>query len=344
MEMMGLWLFGGSEIKKFIIFKLLFLFAIVWKKFKYSTVMNLQTTFLGQTFKNPLVTASGILGVTADSEGDVIRHGAGGITTKSIHLHPRKGHKNPTVLELGEETGMINAVGLSGEGIDSASEEYVRFKEKYPDIPLIVNIFGGTVEEFGEVAKRASNTVADIIEVNISCPNVEDEFGIPFSCDTGAVQQVTREVKKYCPNKPVVLKLSPNVPNIGKIARAVEEAGADGICAINTVGPGMVIDPYMRSPVLSNKVGGVSGRAIKPIALKCIWDIHKAVKIPIIGTGGAETGLDAIEMIMAGATLIGIGTGVYSRGIEVFSKVQAEMMEFMNGESIKNLDEIRGII
>lgn len=306
--------------------------------------MTLQTTFLGQIFKNPLVTASGILGVTADSEGDVIKNGAGGITTKSIHLDPRKGHKNPTVLELGEETGMINAVGLSGEGIDSASGEYVRFKEKYPEIPLIVNIFGGTVEEFGEVAKKANNTVADIIEVNISCPNVEDEFGIPFSCDPHAAQEVTSIVKKYCPNKPIVLKLSPNVPNIGKIARAVEEAGADGICAINTVGPGMVIDPYMRSPVLSNKVGGVSGKAIKPIALKCIWDIYKSVKIPIIGTGGAETGLDAIEMVMAGATLIGVGTGVYSRGIEVFSKMTEEMQVFMRNEGIEKLDEIRGII
>lgn len=306
--------------------------------------MDLQTQFLGQSFRNPFVTASGVLGVTADSMIDVVRHGAGGVTTKSIHLHPRKGHKNPTVVELGVDVGMINAVGLSGEGINSANEEYSLFKEKSPKTPLIVNIFGGTVEEFGEVAKKASVGVGDIIEVNISCPNVESEFGIPFSCDVSAAQEVTQIVKKYCPNKPIVLKLSPNVPSIGSIARGVEEAGADGICAINTLGPGMIIDPFVRAPVLANKVGGVSGKAIKPLALKCVWDISRAVSIPIIGTGGMETGLDAIEMIMAGATLVGVGTGVYSRGIDVFAKMEKEMQAFMESEGINNLDEIRAII
>jgi dihydroorotate dehydrogenase (NAD+) catalytic subunit len=306
--------------------------------------MDLQTKFLGQLFRNPFVTASGILGVTADSMADVIRHGAGGVTTKSIHLHPRKGHKNPTVVELGTDIGMINAVGLSGEGIDSANEEYSLFKKENPNIPLIVNIFGGTVEEFGEVAKRASTGVGDIIEVNISCPNVESEFGIPFSCDVSAAQEVTQIVKKNCPNKPIVLKLSPNVPSIGSIAKGVEEAGADGICAINTVGPGMIIDPFVRAPVLANKVGGISGKAIKPLALKCVWDIARAVNIPIIGTGGIETGLDAIEMIMAGATLIGVGTGVYSRGIDVFAKMEKEMKAFMKSERINDLDEIRAIV
>ncbi len=304
----------------------------------------LETVFLGKKFKNPLVNASGVLGVTADCMVDVIKQGAGGVTTKSIHINPRKGHKNPTILGLGKEIGMINAVGLSGEGIKNASEEYSRFKTKLPNVPLIVSIYGGTFEEFEQVAKEAEKTYADIIEVNISCPNVEDEFGRPFACDIISSQKVTEIVKKYCPSKSVVIKLSPNVSSIGTVARAVEEAGADGICAINTIGPGLVIDPYMRCPILSNKVGGVSGPAMKPIALKCVWDIFKAVKIPIIGTGGIETGKDAIEMIMVGATLIGVGTAVYSRGIEVFGKIAKEMEEFMKEEKIKSLDEIRGVI
>ena len=304
----------------------------------------LKTTFLKNSFPNPIVLASGILGVTADGMGDTVHHGIGGITTKSIHIEPRKGHKNPTVVGLGKEVGMINAVGLSGEGIKTAKGEYSRFKEKWPHIPLIVSIFGGTYEEFKQVAIEAETSVADIIEVNISCPNVESEFGIPFASECLPAQKVTEIVKKHCPSKPIVMKLSPNVSNIGIIAKAVEEAGADGVCAINTIGPGMIIDPFMRAPVLANKVGGVSGRAIKPISVKCVWDISRAVKIPIIGTGGIETGLDAIEIIMAGATLVGVGSAVYSRGIEVFGKIAEEMEEFMKAEGISDLSEIRGII
>lgn len=304
----------------------------------------LKTHFLGFDFTNPLVTASGFLGVTADGMADVIRNGAGGVTTKSIHINPRKGHKNPTVLGLGKEVGMINAVGLSGEGIKNASAEYIRFKEQLPNTPLIVSIYGGTHEEFELVAREANQTVADIIEVNISCPNVEDEFGTPFALDCLQASKVTEIVKKHCPSKAIVIKLSPNAPSIARIAKSVEEAGADGICAVNTIGPGLVIDPFLRSPILHNKVGGVSGRAMKPIALKCVWDIAKAVKIPIIGTGGVETGQDAIEMIMVGATLVGVGTAIYSRGIECFGLIAQEMEAFMKAEKIGSLDEIRGII
>jgi len=304
----------------------------------------LTTNFCGFQFSNPVVTASGILGVTADGMEDVIRSGAGGVTTKSIHINPRKGHKNPTIIGLGKDVGMINAVGLSGEGIVNAKAEYERFKEKLPNVPLIVSIYGGTLEEFKQVAAEAENSAADIVEVNISCPNVEDEFGTPFALDCLQAQKVTEIVKKACPSKPIVIKLSPNAQNIGAIAKGCEEAGADGICAINTIGPGMIIDPFLRAPVLQNKVGGVSGRAIKPIALKCVWDIAKQVNIPIIGTGGIETGQDAIEMVMAGATLIGVGSAVYPRGIEVFGKIAEEMEAFMKAEKVQSLDEIRGCI
>ncbi len=306
----------------------------------------LKTNFLNQTFKNPLVTASGILWVTADCMIDVIKRWAGWVTTKSININSRKGHPNPTVLWLWKEIGIINAVGLSGEGIINANEEYIRFKEKC-DAPLIISIFWGTLNEIAEVAKIANTTPADIIEVNISCPNVEDEHGRPFACDLVSAQQATETVKKHCPSKPVVMKLSPNVPNIAMIAKGCEEAGADWICAINTAWPGLVIDPFLRAPILANKVGGLSGKAIKPIAMKAVWDIAKEINIPIIGTGGIETWQDAIEMIMVGATLIWVWTAVYTRDeywAGVYGQIAKEMEEFMKAEKISSLEEIRWII
>ncbi|MEI7511029.1 MAG: dihydroorotate dehydrogenase [Candidatus Peregrinibacteria bacterium] len=302
---------------------------------------NLSTSFCGVSFSNPLVLASGILGVTGDSFHNTVRAGAGGITTKSLWLNAHPGHKNPVM--IGYPLHFLNAVGLSDAGIEKAEEELGQYIPERK-APLIANIVAGSKRDFGEIAERIAALNPDIIEVNISCPNVEDELGKPFACSLLDAAEVTKLVKARTKNIPITIKLSPNVENIAKIAKACEDAGADAITAINTVGPGMRINLEMRSPILSNRVGGVSGPGIFPIALKAVNDIYHAVKIPIIGTGGVMTGEDAIEIIMAGATLVGVGTMVYYRDVSGFAEMTNEMTAWMEKEGVKSLDEIRGCV
>lgn len=301
----------------------------------------LHTSCAGVSFQNPLVLASGVLGVTGDSFHHTIKAGAGGITTKSLWLKNHPGHKNPVM--AGYDSHFINAVGLSDAGIEKAKEE---LGEYIPNrkAPLIANVVAGKKSDFGEIAEEIEKVSPDIIEVNISCPNVEDELGKPFACDISDAAEVTRIVKSRVKNTPVFIKLSPNVSSIGDIAKSCEDAGADGITAVNTYGPGMRISLEMRQPILSNKVGGVSGPGIFPLALKAVNDIYKAVKIPVIATGGVNSGLDAIEMIMAGGTLVGVGTMVYYRDVYGFAEMTKEMEEWMKKEGVKNLDEIRGVV
>lgn len=302
---------------------------------------NLSIEFCGVQFKNPLVLASGVLGVTGDSLRYVIECGAGGVTSKSVWLEPHKGHPNPVV--IANENWMLNAVGLPDGGLEKAMDELGGFI-KTGEAPLIVNIVGGKKSDFLAIAERINAINPELIEVNMSCPNVENEFGKPFACSIIDAVDLTREVKKYFPNTPMAVKLSPNVPNIGEIARACEDAGADAITAINTVGPGMAIDIDLRAPILANKVGGLSGPAIHPIALKCVYDIYRSVKIPIIATGGVLTGRDAIAMMMAGGTLVGVGSATYYRGPEVFGKIAEEMSEWCDANGVKDLTEIIGCI
>jgi len=297
----------------------------------------LNTVFLNKKFSNPLVVASGILGVTASSLKHVVESGAGGVTAKSISIQPRTGHPNPTM--FGTDHFFINAVGLSNPGVDKVVEELKQFKQ-ICNAPLIGSIFAGTPDEFGEVAERLCAAPIDFLEIDISCPNVSKEFGTPFAYDIKAVETITRKVKAKA-NVPISVKLSPNAWNIDEIAVAAEAAGADAITAVNTVS-GMVIDTSARRPILHNKQGGVSGPALFPIALKCVYDIYKKVKIPIIGTGGVTTGEDALAMIMAGATLIGVGSAVYFRKEKTFHDIAKEMEIIMKKENIKSLDEIRG--
>jgi len=301
----------------------------------------LSTIFCGVSFKNPLVLASGVLGVTGESFHHTVKNGAGGITTKSIWLEPHPGHKNPVM--VGYPSHFINAVGLSDAGLEKAKEElglYIPTRKA----PLIANIVAGKKTDFGIIAEEIAKINPDIIEINISCPNVEDEFGKPFACDIIDASDVTRMVKSRVKNIPITVKLSPNVSNIATIAKSCEDAGADAITAINTYGPGMRISIDMRSPILANKVGGVSGPGIFPLAVKAVHDISKSVKIPVIATGGVTTGFDAIEMIMAGGTLVGVGTMVYYRGVEGFAIMTEEMTEWMKKEGVASLDEIRGCV
>lgn len=309
-------------------------------------MIDLSTKIAGVRLENPTILASGILGVTGASMVNMSLSGAGAVTCKSISLHPRKGHHNPIVLSFGP--GLINAVGLSTQGMDEAKNE-LTYAIKNSKSPIIASIFASDIYEFGEVAAAVSKIRPAMIEVNVSCPNVQDEFGMPFGTDAKLTAQVTRIVKKNAKfgsgknsKIPVAVKLSPNVTNIVAIAKAAENAGADAITAINTLGPGIVIDVKTRKAILANKKGGISGPAIKPIAVRCVWDIYNNVDIPIIGTGGINSGNDALEMILAGASAVGIGSAVYYHGPNVFSKITSEMRQIMEENGWTSVRELIG--
>jgi dihydroorotate dehydrogenase (NAD+) catalytic subunit len=235
-------------------------------------------------------------------------------------------------------------VGLANPGLEVEVQELAETKRLLQPLGtvLIASIFADTVENFAKVAAGVVEAGPDLVEVNISCPNVHDEFGTPFSSDASAAAEVTAAVKaKVGDAAPVFVKLSPNVADIASIARAVEAAGADGITAINTLA-GMIIDVHARRPILANRTGGVSGPAILPLALRCVYEIYRAVEIPIIGMGGINSGKDAVAMIMAGATAAGIGSAVYEKGPEVFGRIGSEMVELMAELGYKTVDAMRG--
>lgn len=305
--------------------------------------LNLSVNFCNIHFPNPLILASGILGVTGKSFDYTVQKGAGGITTKSIWKNPHPGHKNPTM--FGTPQYFMNAVGLSDAGIKKATEE---LGEYIPNrkAPLIVNIVGGKKEEFRDIAEAIEEMEhrPDLLEVNISCPNVEDEFGKPFACDIASASEVTKLVREST-NIPFSVKLSPNVFHIGEIAKSVVDAGADAITAINTVGPGMRWNIDLKAPILKNTVGGVSGPAIFPLAVKAVYDIYAAIRetgCPIIATGGVTSGRDALEIMMAGGTLVGVGTAIYYEGDEFWEKATIEMKDWLEKEGVENVGDIIG--
>lgn len=306
------------------------------------TTPDLSLKLCGVRLRNPLVLAAGILGTSAELLVRVAESGAGMVTTKSCGPKPREGHPNPTVLDWGH--GLINAVGLANPGVDEEVEIIAQAKRKLEalGVPLAASIFAETAEGFAQVARKISEARPDFVEVNISCPNVASEFGMPFACDPGDAARVTSAVKEAT-SIPLVVKLSPNVTDIASIAASVEQAGADAIAAINTLGPGMIIDIYSGQPILANKAGGVSGPAIRPVAVRCVYDIYEAVDVPIIGIGGVTDGRDALEMIMAGATAVGIGSAVRHRGLRVLQAVVEGMRAFMVDEGYDNLNELRAM-
>lgn len=302
--------------------------------------MNLNVNFCGISFPNPTVVASGYLGVTGASLANCVRNGAGGVTGKTLFMEERPGHPNPTVLTF--PGGIINAVGLCGEGIRAAYHEFVKYRELAPENPIIGSIGGKNLDELVEVARIMQEYPVDMLELNFSCPNVDDEMGRPIACDPQLTAQATKAVRKVV-KKPISVKLSPNVPNIGLIARQAEAEGADAITAVNTMGPGMLIDIRMRRPILANKVGGVSGQALKPIALRCVYDVYKSVKIPIIATGGIIKGEDAIEMLMAGGTLLGVGSAIAHYDLACFDMITDKIREFMKEEGFSDISELVGL-
>jgi len=289
--------------------------------------------------KSPLVLASGILGLTASSMKRVVDNGCGAVTTKSFNLEARTGHKNPSIVPF--EHGLLNAVGLSNPGVDESVREIIRFKEM-TDAPIFASIFGRTIDEYGQVAEKAVKSKPHLIEVNVSCPNVRSEFGTPFGDVPEDTAEITKLVKQVAGDIPISMKLGPHGPGIARMAMVCEENGADAITAINTVGPGMLIDINVQKPVLSNKTGGVSGPAILPIAVKSVYEVYKNVSIPIIGTGGVTYWQDAIQMILAGASLVSLGTAVYYEGIEVFDQINKGVDAYLKQNGYDSIEDIRG--
>ena len=305
---------------------------------------QLAVSLCGVPFRNPTVLASGILGLSQEVFARLARLGVGGITTKSCSLQPRVGWHNPTIVSF--EYGMINAVGLSNPGVEVMVEEIRTAKAHLAPhgVPIIASIFANTIYDFGVLTRYISEAEPDLIEVNISCPNLDTQHEEMFSSNAFVSAQVTRAVKRFA-RCPVIIKLSPNVENIAAIAREVVNAGADAICAINSLGPGIVLDIDTARPVLANRTGGVSGPAIRPIAVRCVYDICKVLKgtkAQVIGTGGVTNARDAIEMILVGATCVGIGSAVYHHGFDVFADVTAGIQEYMQRHGYSTIEEFRG--
>jgi dihydroorotate dehydrogenase (NAD+) catalytic subunit len=299
---------------------------------------RLVTEIAGLKLDNPTMLAAGILGLTGSSLRSVVEAGAGAVVTKSVGLKPREGYPNPTVVQV--ECGLLNAMGLPNPGIHYFREEIREAKEAGIEVPIIVSVYGYSSEEFAEVAKAAAEAEADALELNVSCPHVK-ETGAEIGSDPELVAEVVREVRKKV-SKPVFVKLTPNVANIAEIARTAVEAGADAITAINTV-RAMAIEIETAQPLLANRIGGLSGPAIKPIALRCVYEVYHEVDVPVIGCGGITTWRDAVEFILAGASAVQIGTAIAFRGLGVFKSVTRGIDAYVKKKGFGNVKEIVGL-
>jgi len=297
---------------------------------------RIATEIAGLKLANPTMLASGILGYTGLSLKSIIEAGAGAVVTKSMGLEPRTGYPNPTVVQV--DCGLLNAMGLPNPGISHFKEEMKELKST--GVPTILSIYGFSSEEFAKVAETAVKMGADAIELNVSCPHVK-KAGAEIGCDPLLLTEIVKEVKKKVA-KPVIVKLTPNVANIGEIAKVAEKAGADAITAINTV-KAMNIEIETGRPLLANKFGGLSGPAIKPIAVRCVYDVYRSVDVPVIGCGGITSWQDAVEFLLAGASAVQIGTAIAFNGVEVFSSVARGIDTYLERKGFKNVKELVGL-
>ena len=299
--------------------------------------MNTKVNLAGVELKNPVMTASGTFGSGAEYGEFVDLNRLGAVVTKGVANVPWEGNPTPRVAEV--YGGMLNAIGLQNPGIDVFVKRDIPFLRQY-DTRIIVNVCGRTKEDYLEVTERLGDKPVDLLEINISCPNVK-EGGIAFGQDPKAVEAITRAVKDHA-KQPVIMKLSPNVTDIGEMARAAEAGGADVISLINTL-TGMKIDINRRSFALANKTGGMSGPAIKPIAVRMVYQAAQAVKLPIIGMGGITNSEDALEFIMAGATAVSVGTANFFNPyatMEIAEGIQA----FMKEQGVQDIQELIGAV
>ena len=299
--------------------------------------MNTKVNLAGVTLKNPVMTASGTFGSGAEYAEFVDLNQLGAVVTKGVSNVPWEGNPTPRIAET--YGGMLNAVGLQNPGIGLFVERDIPFLTKY-DTKIIVNVCGKTTEDYCEVVQRLAEQPVDMLEINISCPNVK-EGGIAFGQDPKAVEDITKEVKKYA-RQPVIMKLSPNVTDITEMAKAAEAGGADALSLINTI-TGMKIDIHRRAFALANKTGGLSGPAIHPIAVRMVHEAAHAVKIPIIGMGGISTPEDALEMVLAGASAISVGTANFHNPQATMEIVKG-IRDYMEQYGVKEFTELVGAV
>ena len=299
--------------------------------------MNTSVNLCGVTLKNPVMTASGTFGSGAEYSEFVDLNKLGAVVTKGVANVPWAGNPTPRVAEV--YGGMLNAVGLQNPGIDLFCKRDIPFLQQY-DTKIIVNVCGHSTEEYVEVVERLSDEPVDLLEINISCPNVK-EGGIAFGQDPKAVEAITREMKRHA-KQPVIMKLSPNVTDITEMARAAEAGGADALSLINTL-TGMKIDIHRRCFVLANKTGGMSGPAIHPVAVRMVYQTAQAVSLPIIGMGGIRNAEDAIEMILAGATAVSVGTANFTDP-SVTEKIVTGIEDYMRKYQVNDIKDLVGAV
>lgn len=297
---------------------------------------RLSVEISGVAMRNPTMLAAGILGISHSTLRRVAEAGVGAVVTKSFGLEPRVGYSNPTVVQV--EGGLVNAMGLPNPGI----QNFVREMQPAQDlgVPLVVSVYAFSAEEFADVAEEALLAGPAALELNVSCPHA-DRTGVEVGQDPDTLKEVVRATKKRV-GVPVLVKLSPCVNDIAKLARVAEEAGADAVAAINTV-KAMVINIDSARPILANKFGGLSGSAVKPIAVRCVYEIYETVGVPVVGCGGISSWQDAVEFIQAGASAVQIGTAISTEGLGVFGKITKGIETYLIEKGFSSVEEIVGL-
>lgn len=290
----------------------------------------------GVKLRNPIMLAAGIMGSSASSLNWIYDSGAGAVVTKSFSKEPNKGYANPT--SVGVTGGIINAIGLSSPGVEVIKKELPLIKK---EAPKIASIYGASPDEFIYTAGEIESLV-DIIELNVSCPHAMGGCGAAIGQDPDLTFKIVDAVKNSV-DIPVIAKLTPNVTSITDIALSAERAGCDALTLINSLGPGMKIDSETARPILKNKVGGMSGPAIKPIAIRCVYEVSQVVDIPIIGVGGITNYLDVVEFLYAGASAVQIGTALMDNGPQIFAEICSDLEEFMKSHDFKSINEMVGL-
>ena len=298
--------------------------------------MNTSVKIAGVTFKNPVITASGTFGFGKEYAEFYPLSALGGICTKGLTIEERQGNPSPRVAET--PSGMLNSVGLQNPGVDYYLQHYDKWLAGQGTV-VIANIAGHKLEDYSAMARKISESSADMVELNISCPNVRSG-GMAFGVEPASVRRVTEAVKRAC-NKPVITKLTPNVSNIADNAKAAEDGAADAISLINTL-TGMAVDYRTRRPILANNTGGLSGPCVKPVALKMVWDCYNAVKVPIIGLGGIQSYTDVLEFMICGATAVQVGTATLSDPYAAFN-IAKDLEEYARANDV-DLNELIGTL
>lgn len=299
--------------------------------------MNLSVDFAGVSMKNPVTTASGTFGSGAEYGEFVDLSELGAVTTKGVANVPWPGNPTPRICET--YGGMLNAIGLQNPGIDVFIERDIPFLKQH-DTKIIVNVCGRTAQDYVDVVERLADQDVDLLEINISCPNVK-AGGIAFGQDPKQVELITSQIKRVA-GQPVIMKLSPNVTDIAQMAQAAEAGGADAVSLINTL-TGMKIDVERRTFALANKTGGMSGPAVKPVAVRMVYQVAQAVKIPILGMGGIRNAQDALEFIMAGATMVAVGTANFHNPAATLDVIQG-IQDYMEKHKIEDIRELIGCV